>query len=275
MISKEELIFETEDNVATVTLNLPGKLNALSQAIVAGLWRAIDDARSDDSIRALVITGVGRGFCSGADVEGLAAATGGTAAAINEAPPVEAKPKASPEMRSLVDIPAALLQLPIPVLGAINGVAAGGGLSIALACDIRIASQDARFAAVWVKRALMPDLGISYTLPRAVGLSKACEMIFSGDIIDAAEAERIGLVSKVVPPEQLLSTTMELAKRIAKGPPMAIQYAKEVMYKAQDMDMEATVKLEAVNFAKCMRSEDAAEGVRSFLEKREPDFKGR
>lgn len=275
MISKEELIFETEDNVATVTLNLPGKLNALSQAIVAGLWRAIDDARSDDSIRALVITGVGRGFCSGADVEGLAAATGGTAAAINEAPPVEAKPKASPEMRSLVDIPAALLQLPIPVLGAINGVAAGGGLSIALACDIRIASQDARFAAVWVKRALMPDLGISYTLPRAVGLSKACEMIFSGDIIDAAEAERIGLVSKVVPPEQLLSTTMELAKRIAKGPPMAIQYAKEVLYKAQDMDMEATVKLEAVNFAKCMRSEDAAEGVRSFLEKREPDFKGR
>lgn len=275
MISKEELIFETEDNVATVTLNLPGKLNALSQAITAGLWRAIDDARSDDSIRALVITGVGRGFCSGADVEGLAAATGGTAAAINEAPPVEAKPKASPEMRSLVDIPAALLQLPIPVLGAINGVAAGGGLSIALACDIRIASQDARFAAVWVKRALMPDLGISYTLPRAVGLSKACEMIFSGDIIDAAEAERIGLVSKVVPPEQLLSTTMELAKRIAKGPPMAIQYAKEVMYKAQDMDMEATVKLEAVNFAKCMRSEDAREGVRSFLEKREPDFKGR
>lgn len=275
MISKEELIFETEDNVATVTLNLPGKLNALSQAITAGLWRAIDDARSDDSIRALVITGVGRGFCSGADVEGLAAATGGTAAAINEAPPVEAKPKASPEMRSLVDIPAALLQLPIPVLGAINGVAAGGGLSIALACDIRIASQDARFAAVWVKRALMPDLGISYTLPRAVGLSKACEMIFSGDIIDAAEAERIGLVSKVVPPEQLLSTTMELAKRIAKGPPMAIQYAKEVLYKAQDMDMEATVKLEAVNFAKCMRSEDAREGVRSFLEKREPDFKGR
>lgn len=272
MIPKEELIFETEDNVATVTLNLPGKLNALSQAITAGLWRAIDDARSDDSIRALVITGVGRGFCSGADVEGLAAATG---VPTNEAPPGEAKPEASPEMRSLVDIPAALLQLPIPVLGAINGVAAGGGLSIALACDIRIASQDARFAAVWVKRALMPDLGISYTLPRAVGLSKACEMIFSGDIIDAAEAERIGLVSKVVPPEQLLSTTMELAKRMAKGPPMAIQYAKEVLYKAQDMDMEATVKLEAVNFAKCMRSEDAREGVRSFLEKREPDFKGR
>ncbi len=121
----------------------------------------------------------------------------------------------------------------------------------------------------------MPDLGVSYTLPRAVGLSKACEMIFSGDIIDAAEAERIGLVSKVVPADQLLSTTMELAKRIANGPPMAIKYAKEVMYKAQEMDMEDTVKLEAVNFAKCMRSEDAAEGVKSFLEKRAPEFKGR
>ena len=274
-MAQEELIFETEDNVATVTLNLPGKLNALSQDITAGLWRAIDKARADDSIRAMVITGAGRGFCSGADVEGLAAATGGSGVAANEAPPGQQKAGTSQEMRSLVDIPAALLQLPVPVLGAINGVAAGGGLSIALACDIRIASEEARFAAVWVKRALMPDLGISYTLPRAVGLSKACEMIFSGDIIDATEAERIGLVSKVVPHEQLLSTTMELAKRIAKGPPMAIRYAKEVMYKAQDMDMETTVKLEAVNFGKCLRSEDAAEGVRSFLEKREPDFKGR
>ncbi len=275
MTSQEELIFEIEDNVATVTLNLPGKLNALSQAITAGLWKAIDDARADDSIRAMVITGVGRGFCSGADVEGLAAATGGAAAAINEAPPAEAKPEASPETRSLTDIPTALLQLPVPVLGAINGVAAGGGLSLALACDIRIASEDARFAAIWVKRALMPDLGISYTLPRAVGLSKACEMIFSGDILDAAEAERIGLVSKVVPSDQLMSTTMELAKRIAKGPPMAIGYAKEVLYKAQEIDMEETVKLEAVNFGKCMRSEDAAEGVNSFLEKRPPVFKGR
>jgi enoyl-CoA hydratase/carnithine racemase len=275
MTSQEELIFEMEDNVATVTLNLPGKLNALSQAITAGLWQAIDDASADDSIRAMVITGVGRGFCSGADVEGLAAATGGTGGAMNEAPPGKARPEAPSETRSLIDIPAALQRLPIPVLGAINGVAAGGGLSLALACDIRIASEEARFAAVWVKRALMPDLGISYTLPRAVGLSKACEMIFSGDIIDAAEAERIGLVSKVVPPDQLLSTTMELAKRIASGPPMAIQYAKEVIYKAQEMDMVATVRLEAVNFGKCLRSEDAAEGVNSFLEKREPAFKGR
>jgi len=275
MMSQEELIIEKEDNVVIVTLNLPGKLNALSEAICAGLWQAADDARTDDSIRAMVITGVGRGFCSGADVEGLAAAASGTKGKSDEAPPGEAESEVQPEVRRIVDIATALQQLPIPVLGAINGVAAGGGLGLALACDIRIASEEARFVAAWVRRALMPDVGISYTLPRAVGLSKACELIFTGDIIDAWEAERIGIVSKVVPPDQLMATTKELAKRLAKGPPMAIRYAKEAIYKAQHMDLEATVNLESESFAKCLRSEDASEGVKAFLEKRQPEFKGR
>ena len=121
----------------------------------------------------------------------------------------------------------------------------------------------------------MPDLGANYMLPRTVGLSKACELIFTGDAIDAKEAERIGLVSEVVPYEQLMSTTMALARRLAKGPPIAIQLAKRAIYEAQHMDLEATVELENLGFAMCMRSEDAIEGTRAFLEKREPIFKGR
>lgn len=265
-MSQEELIFEKEDNVAIVTLNLPGKLNPLSSAICAGLWQAIDDARSDDSIRALVITGVGRGFCSGADVQGLASALGGPGAKSDQA---------SSTARRTVDLSTELRKLPIPVIGAINGVAAGGGLSIALACDIRIASENARFVAAWIRRAVMPDVGVSYMLPRAVGLSRACEMIFSGETIDASDAERIGLVSRVVPHEQLMSTATELARKLAKGPPIAIRLAKQAIYEAQDMDIEATVELEGQGFATCLKSEDAAEGIRSFLEKRQPDFKGR
>jgi len=263
MMSQQELLFEKEDRVAIATLNLPDKLNALSPGIVAGLWQALDDVRTDDSIRVLVITGVGRGFCSGADVQSLVAGTG------------EQDQQAPSTTRSLADIPAELRKLPKPVIGAINGVAAGGGLSIALACDIRIASDNARFIAVWIRRALLPDLGAHYMLPRTVGLSKACEMIFTGDTIDAKEAERIGLVSKAVPHEQLMSTTMELARRLAKGPPIAIQLAKRAIYEAQHMDLEATVELENLGFAMCLRSEDAGEGTRAFLEKREPEFRGR
>ena len=274
MIQQKELLFDKEDGVAIVTLNLPDKLNALSQDIVAGLWEAMNQTRIDDSIRVLVITGVGRGFCSGADVQGLAA---DAERSKQPAPSTAGKQnQPAPSMtRSLHDIPAEIRNLPKPVLGAINGVAAGGGLSIALACDIRIASENARFVAAWIRRALMPDLGASYMLPRTVGLSKACELIFTGDAIDAKEAERIGLVSNVVPHEQLMSTTMELARRLAKGPPIAIQLAKRAIYEAQHMDMEATVEFERLGFAMTMRSEDASEGTRAFLEKREAIFKGR
>ena len=276
-MTQEEMIFEKEDNVAIATLNLPAKLNALSPNIMAGFWRVIDEVHADDSIRALVITGVGRGFCSGADVEALAAAAGGQGSSSEQVSPSEQVPpdEAPPEVRTTVDIAAELRKLPKPVIGAINGVAAGGGFSLAMGCDIRIASEKARFVAAWIRRAVMPDLGITYMLPREVGLSKACEVIFSGDNIDAAEAERIGLVNRVVPHEQLLSTTMELAKKLAKAPPMVIRYAKEAIYGAQHMTLEAAVELEAERFATCLASEDAAEGVRSFLEKREPNFKGR
>ena len=121
----------------------------------------------------------------------------------------------------------------------------------------------------------MPDLGAIYMLPRTVGLSKACELIFTGDAIDAKEAERIGLVSEVVPHEQLMNTTMGLARRLAQGPPIAIRLAKRAIYEAQHMDLEATVELEKLGFAMTMRSEDAREGTRAFLEKREPKFRGR
>ena len=177
MVQRKELLFAKEDGVAVVTLNLPEKLNALSSAIVAGLFEALDDVRNDASTRVLVITGAGRAFCSGADVENLAAGAEGRR---------QQTPWAA---RGISEIPLEIQRLPKPVIAAINGVAAGGGLSVALACDIRIASENARFTAVWIRRALMPDLGANYMLPRAVGLSKACELIFTGDVIDAEEAD--------------------------------------------------------------------------------------
>ncbi len=260
---EKELLFEKEDGVAIATLNLPQKLNAYSAGINAGLWQVMDTVRTDDSIGALVITGVGRGFCSGADVEGLAASASGQ------------RREASSERRGFADVPAGIRRLGKPVIAAVNGVAAGGGLGLALACDIRIASENARFIAVWIRRALVLDIGTSYTLPRLVGLSKAFEMCLTGDTVDAKEAERIGLVSKVVPHEQLMSTTMELAKRLAKGPPIATRLAKSSIYEAQNMNLEAAVELEKLGLAMCLRSEDAREGTKAFLEKREAKFMGR
>ncbi len=265
LVSEKELLFEVEDDVAIVTLNLPAKLNALSRGVNAGLWGAMDEVRDNDAIGAMILTGTGRGFCSGADVQAMAGAVSGESA--GDGAPAETRP--------VGQIPSGLRSIPKPVLGAINGVAAGGGFSIAMACDIRIASENARFIAAWIRRAFMPDLGISYTLPRAVGMSKAFELIATGDAVDAEEAERIGLVSRVVPQEQLMSTTLELAKRLAKQPAMVIRYAKEALFKAQQMDFDATVELEAERFATCMGSEDAAEGIKAFVEKREPKYTGR
>ncbi len=262
---EKELLFEVEDGVGIATLNQPQKLNAFSAGINAGLWQAMDAVRADDSIRTLVITGVGRGFCSGADVQGLSASATGQSQ----------RQEAPSEQRGFADVSAGIRRLGKPVIAAVNGVAAGGGLSLALACDIRIASENARFIAVWIRRALVPDIGASYMLPRIVGLSKACELCFTGDTVDAKEAERIGLVSKVVPHEQLMSTTMELAKRLAKGPPIAMRIAKRSIYEAQHMNLEAAVELEKLGFAICLRSEDAREGTNAFLEKRQPEFKGR
>ena len=169
----------------------------------------------------------------------------------------------------------AFQQIEKPVIAAVNGVAVGAGCSIAMACDMRIAAQNARFGLVFVKRGLHPDMGGSFFLPRIVGTARACEMIFTGKIIDADEADRIGLVNRVVPSDKVMEEARLLAEQIAGGPSVAMGMSKISIYQALDSDLNAALDYEAFAQSICSQTEDAKEGVLSFLEKRDPVFKGR
>ena len=262
----EELIYSSKDGVATLTLNRTDALNAITQAMFDGMCQVVCEVNNNDDVKVLVITGAGRGFCSGADVVSRLAvqAAGGV------------QRKTHKEMIEPVGNVASVIQsLGKPIIGAINGAAAGAGLSLALLCDIRIASDKARFGAVWVKRGLIPDVGGTYLLPRIIGMDKALELAFTGDIIDAKEAERIGLVTKVVLHDDLMKVTDELASRIAKGPSVAIELMKRGMCRALDNDLGTQLDFESYAQNLCRETEDFKEGVNAFKEKRESRFQGK
>jgi len=216
-------------------------------------------------VRVIVITGAGKGFCSGGDVK-----------AMHES-------KQSGTGRPLIDKVAplrdrvllAMRDAPQPIIAAVNGAAAGAGMNLALGCDIRIASTAARFGETFAKRGLHPDWGGTYFLPRLVGMAKACEMIFTGDMIDAQEALRLGIVSAVYPPEELMPAVRELAGKIAAGPPVAIRLAKRALYHGESADLRSALEFETFAQNVCSETEDAREGIRAFVEKRPPQFQGR
>jgi len=261
----ECLIYEVKDGIATLTLNRPDRLNALGGSLRDDLHAAVTRSAADPEVRVMVITGAGKGFCSGGDVKAMGEAKAGQ----RERPLIE---KIAPGRdRTLL----AMREAPQPIIAAVNGAAAGAGMNLALGCDIRIASTAARFTQAFVKRGLHPDWGGTYFLPRMVGTAKACEMIFTGDVIDAAEAERLGIVSRVVAPEELMPTAYELARRIAAGPPVAIRLAKRSIYANSELDLRAALQVETMAQNICFETEDATEGIRAFGEKRAPVFKGR
>ncbi len=263
----EHLIYAKEEGIATITINRPQKLNAFTSAMYQGLSEIIDDVARDDGVRVLVITGTGRAFCVGADVKGLEQG-------LPKRPQPYAQPKPSADAVSkILTVP--LQRMDKPVIAAINGIAAGGGLDTACACDIRIASERATFSSVFVRRGLLPTMGGTYFLPRLIGIDKACELIWTGDLIDAWEAERIGLVTRVVPHEELKAATEELATKLTKGPPLAIARAKKVIYDGLNMDLESALRDIMREYTALSQTEDHREALRAFLEKREPVFKGR
>jgi 2-(1,2-epoxy-1,2-dihydrophenyl)acetyl-CoA isomerase len=261
----ECLLYEVKDGIATLTLNRPDRLNALGGSLREDLHDAVTRSAADPEVRVMVITGAGKGFCSGGDVKAMGEAKAGQ----RERPLIE---KIAPGRdRTLL----AMREAPQPIIAAVNGAAAGAGMNLALGCDIRIASTAARFTQAFVKRGLHPDWGGTYFLPRVVGTAKACEMIFTGDVIDAAEAERLGIVSRVVAPEELMPAAYELARRIAAGPPVAIRLAKRSIYANSELDLRAALQVETMAQNICFETEDATEGIRAFGEKRAPTFKGR
>ena len=265
MTDYKSLIYEVKDAIATLTLNRPERLNALGGTLRDDLHDAVLRASSDADVRVIVVTGAGKGFCSGGDVKAMNDVKEGRA----ERPLID---KVAP-LRDRVLL--AMRDAPQPVIAAVNGAAAGAGMNLALGCDIRLASTAAKFAQAFVKRGLHPDWGGTYFLPRIVGMAKACELIFTGEIIDAQTALGLGIVSAVHPPEELMPATYELARKIAAGPPIAIRLAKRALYHGLDVDLRSALEFETFAQNIASETEDAREGIRAFVEKRPAVFKGR
>jgi enoyl-CoA hydratase/carnithine racemase len=263
-MSYDDILFKKEDRVATIMFNRPDSLNALGGTMREDIIDAISDVKKDKNIGALVITGAGRAFCAGGNIKEM------------ERMSIEV---ALVERREFVRGVAHKIIMEIrglkkPVIACINGHAIGAGCNIALACDMRIASDKAKLGVGFINMGLVSDYGGLYFLPRLVGVPKAIEMYFTGDVINAIEAERIGMVNKAVPHEELEKTTYELAGRIAKKAPIALGMIKDIIYKGLNMNLADELDLEADAQSICLKTEDHREGARAFLEKREPVFKG-
>ncbi len=264
------ILFERQSGVATLTLNRPAARNALTTALFLELERMLLEIEVDEAVRAVVLTGAGRGFSAGADLKPLSKEERRRA----EAPSFPGDPGGDILDRGNRCI-LRLRQLPKPVLGSINGDAVGIGCSLALATDLRIASPAARFGVVFSRIGLGPDGGASALLRELVGPAKALELLFLGDLIDAADALRLGLVNRVVAEDALADATSELAERLAHGPTLAYGFAKEAVYEGANLSFESLLDLEARNQKVVGRSYDVREGIRAFREKRAPKFRGR
>ena len=270
------LKLEKEGAVAIITLNRPDAGNSFDFRLMEEIDAVLRDVAEDRKIRAVILTGAGKYFSTGVDLKMFTNAE----ALVGKEGEVQEKITADDDQTygkgTVVGAVIRMRNMSKPVIGAINGPVAGAGFSLVLGCDIRIASDRARFSMVFVKRGIVPDTGGSFTLPRVVGLPKACEMIFTGDMVDAAEAERIGLVNRVVPHDNLMKTAKELATKIAKNPPLAVAMAKADLYKAiAETDILKQMKREEKSQEKLMNTEDFMEAATAFLEKREPVFKGK
>jgi len=265
-MAKQDVLYTKEDSIGIITLNRAEKLNALTHEMLFRINSIIEDIKKDDKVRAVILTGNGNAFSAGTDISGEVPQT--AEVEINLM-----KEKTSTEYRQSIWF---FNSIPKPVICAINGAAVGIAAEFSLHCDIRIAAESARWGQVFVLRGMTPDTGAgTYLLPRIVGLSKACELVFSGDIIDAQEMLRIGLVSKVVPDAELMPTAREMAKKLTRGAPLAVQMAKQLMYAGLAHTMEAHQEVARYCFQLSCKTEDVQEGIVSFFEKREPRWKGK
>jgi len=264
MTAFEQVAVSVEGPVGTVTLNRPDKLNAFTVEMVGELAEALGQLARADAVRVIVLTGAGRAFCAGADVHLLRDLIG--------------RPD-DPRGRTLVDgmrqVAHALREAPQPVVCSVNGVAAGGGANLVLACDLRIAADTAQLGQVFMKIGLHPDWGGAYFLPRLVGPAKALELFLGADLVGAAEAQRLGLVNRVVPAAELAEATRAWARQIAAAPPLAVRRAKRALHLSERATLDEMLDYELDAQLACFRSADGKEGITAFFEKRSPHFTGR
>lgn len=265
MSAEDHLLVDVRDGVATLTLNRPERLNALSREMIMTSIATLDRLAVDTSIGCIVVTGAPRGFCAGGDVHAMNAGAGGELTFEQRLD----RQRASHRMSWL------LYSIPKVTIAAINGAAAGAGLGIALACDMRIASDQAKFTTAFAKVGFGGDFGITWPLARLLGEAKAKELLFLSEVVSADEALRIGLVNRVVPHDSLMSTVAETAARIAAGPQVSYRYMKENVRLASVQDYASMLDREAWTHLRCGETEDHREGVRAFADKRPPQFTGK
>ncbi|KAB2328356.1 enoyl-CoA hydratase [Cytobacillus depressus] len=260
----KELMVETQNGVRTLTLNRPERLNAITPSLHLQLEQALSEAAVDDDVRVVVITGAGRGFCAGLD---LLERKNQETSSISRSERLD-------ELRWVGRQALGIVHCDKPVIAAINGIAAGAGFALSLACDIRFMSKSARVTTGYIRRALSPDGGMSYFLPKLVGQAKASELIFTGRDINSDEAERIGLVNGVFPSDEFYEQVMIFARNLAEGPPIALTLSKRLLTESTYPDLRTILKQEITAIQSCFNTKDGIEGIHAFAEKRKPVFIG-
>ena len=262
----DDLLESVEGGVATLTLNRPDRMNAMSTPMLEALLAAVTRLSADPDIGVVVLTGAGRAFCAGGDVKAMAA---GKEFADDT---LEAKAQA---LRGAMEISRWLHEMPKPTIAMVGGAAAGAGLSLALACDLRIAGTEAKFATAFARVGYSGDFGGSYFLSQLVGTAKARELYYTAELIDAEQALALGMINQLVPQEDLAAETQALADRLARGPRVALRYMKRNMNAAESGSLGELLDLEAWHHTRCGMTEDHREAAQAFVDKRQPVFKGR
>lgn len=260
----DSILYKVDDGVALITLNRPEKLNAFNPEML-GAWRdRLQDAQANDDVRVVVVTGAGRGFCSGGDVGKMGASDSATPLSIKE------NLRNGPQ-----SIPTQLSRMDKPVIAAINGAATGAGLDLALACDIRFIAAGARVGETYAKVGLVPGAGGAYFLPRLVGIAKALELFWGAELVDAQEALRLGIVNRVYPDDELMPKTLEFARTVANAPPLSVKLIKRAVYQSATMDLASSLDLISSHMTLVRSSHDHDEAIKAMREKRKPRFLGR